>query len=193
MNRNDYMTLSGADYIRAMFANTRAEDGALTLENDPEDSDTWYMDWSEADAEKIAAEYETLQAALYRLAKDCNCWECSAEEIPEDLQETWNTYLLPYPHHGLDDELIFNISMKHESGEPVTEEEQALWCRYIAGQEKNALTRLPLDRCNPTRLIQRARRYAKLLSLNAPQIIVDIEAQYMAEELALYRGLLEFG
>ena len=90
MNRNDYMTLSGADYIRAMFANTNS-DGTLTLENEPEDRVTWYMDWSGKNVAEIVVEYE------------------------------------------------------------------------------------------------------KLVSLHAPKIIIDNEAHYLAEELALYRGLQEFG
>ena len=187
MNRNDYLTLSGADYIRAMFANTKA-DASLTFE--AEEPVTWYMDWSEADAEEIVTEYKKLQSDLTRLAKDHDRWRGSTEGMPAELLEVWNTYILPYPDQGMDDDKIFDISMKLEVGDPLTEEEKKLWYRYDAWREKNALTRLPMDRCNPAFLIQRARRYEKLVSLHAPKIIIDNEARYLAEELALYRGLL---
>ena len=110
MNRNDYMTISGADYIRAMFANTEA-DGTLTLESEPEDSATWHMDWREENAETIAAEYEVLNAALTRLGKEHDRWEKSTEGMPEDLLEFWNTYILPYPSHDLDKDKLFFASI----------------------------------------------------------------------------------
>ena len=190
MNRNDYMTVSGADYIRAMFANTKS-DGALTLENEPEDRMTWYMDWSEKDVESITMDYEKLCENLTALAKEHDRWEKSTEGMPADLLEVWNTYILPYPDCGMDEEKIFNISMKFEDGVPLEEEEKELWYRYVAWRDEQALRRLPADRCNSAYLIQRARRYEKLLALRAPKIIIDNEAHYLAEELALYRGLVE--
>lgn len=190
MNRNDYMTISGADYIRAMFANTEA-DCSLTLENEPEDSVIWYMDWSEQDVENIVAEYEKLIEALNRLGKDHDRWMESTEGMPADLLQIWNTYILPYPNHEMDDEKIFDISMKFEDGVPLEEEEKTLWYRYVAWRDEQALTRLPGDRCNPAFVIQQARRYEKLVALRAPKILIDNEAHYLAEELALYRGLVE--
>jgi len=50
----------------------------------------------------------------------------------------------------------------------------------------NALTRLPYDRCNPASMIQRARRYEKLVSLKAPRLIQENEARALAEQLVLY-------
>ena len=188
MNRNDYMTVSGADYIRAMYANTKA-DSSLTFEENGVEPVTRHMDWTEEKAERIAAEYEKLLTALNALSKDFDRWVQSTEGMPANLLEIWNTYILPYPDHGLDDEKLFDISMKWEMGEPLTEEEQTLWNRCVTWMEDNALNRLPKDRCNPAFLILRVRRYTRLTALHAPKIIVDIEAHYLAEELALYRGL----
>ena len=189
MDRFDYNAISGADYIRAMFANTKPN-GALYLEDDEE---TWYLDWKEEDAEAIAGEFECLRAALARLAPDYDRWLKSTEGMPEDLQEIWDTYLRPYPDHGLDSNRLFEIGMKQECDAPLTEVEKLLRDQQITWMMENALSRLPYDRCNPVNVIQHARRYARLIMLQAPKVVINNEAQLLAEELVWYRAALPFG
>lgn len=185
MNREDYLSVSGADYIRAMFANTQA-DGALFLEDEGENGVTWFMDWQKEDADEVVARFETLLAALTKLGKEHTRWETSTKDMPADLLEVWNTYIVPYPDHGMDHEKLFEISMKAEFDEKLTLEEEELLVREQEWQWENALTRLPYNRCHPVALIQRAKRYEKLIKLQAPQVVLDNEARCLAAEMVLY-------
>ena len=185
MNREDSLSVSGADYIRAMFANTQA-DGALFLEDEGENGVTWFMDWQKEDADEVVARFEALLAALTKLGKEHTRWETSTKDMPADLLEVWNTYIVPYPDHGMDREKLFEISMKAEFDKKLTLEEEELLVREQEWQWENALTRLPYNRCHPVALIQRAKRYEKLIKLQAPQVVLDNEARCLAAEMVLY-------
>ncbi len=188
MNREDYMSLSGVDYIRAMFANTK-EDGSLILENEGEESFNAYVDWQEADVEKMVERFEALLAALTQLGKEHAYWEVSTKDMPETLLEVWNTYIVPYPDHGMDDEALFDIFLKAEADEPLTDAELSMLEKQRSWMRENALTRLPEIRCNPSPMIQRARRYERLMARHAPKIVLDNEARCLAEEMVLYYHL----
>lgn len=185
MNRDNYLSLSGADYIRAMFTNTQA-DGSLTFEEEGENGVTWFMDWTEADAEEIVGRFKALLSALSKLGKEHTYWEKSTEGIPEDLLEVWNTYIAPYPDHRMDPDELFEISMKAEFDENLTREEEELLDREQEWLHKNALTRLPYNRCHPVALIQRAKRYERLTQMNAPKLVLNNEERCLAEEMVLY-------
>jgi hypothetical protein len=75
---------------------------------------------------------------------------------------------------------------KYETGANVTDEEQDLANQYTHWYEENALTRLPVKHCAPVQLIGRARRYSKLVRLNAPAVVQENEAKRFAEEFVLY-------
>ena len=183
MDREEFRGMSGADYIRAMFENTR--EGKLVLE-DENDAKTYYMDWTKEAAEEAVTRFEKLLAELTRLGEDHTKWMESTQDMPEDLLEVWNTYILPYPDHGMDLEELQDASIKAELDEPLTEREKELLDAQRLWMHMEALRRMPYCRCNPAYMIQRARRYEKLVSLHAPKIVIDNEARYLAEELALY-------
>ena len=183
MNRDNFSSVSGEDYISAMFTNTAA-DGKLLLE-DEEYSDVFHMDWTEADVAALTERFEKLLATLTQLGKFFPRAE-AAEDLPEELQEVWNTYLRPYPPHGMDDEELMDISMKEDMGDVLTDEEQEMLDKERQWLRENALRRLPFNRCHPVKLIQRARRYERLLELRAPQVVVANEERALAEAMALY-------
>ena len=185
MNRENYLSVSGTDYIRAMFANTQP-DGTLFVEDEGENGTTWFMDWQKRDADELIARFEALLAALKKLGKEHDRWETSAKDMPADLLEVWNTYIAPYPDHGMDREKLFELSMKVEFDEKLTQEEEELLDREQAWLHKNALMRLPFNRCHPAALIQRAKRYERLTQLNAPKLVLDNEERCLAEEMVLY-------
>ena len=106
--------------------------------------------------------------------------------MPEDLLQVWNTYIVPYPDYDRDIDRLLCISMDAESGEPLTEEEQAMLDKEEKWLRENALTRLPFNRCEPAAMIQRAKRYEKLVSLHAPKVVCDCELLALAEEMAYY-------
>lgn len=184
MMYNDFVTLNGADYIRAMFANTK--NGKLILEDEEGIDEILSLDWDEETMERLVAKFEALVAMLDRLGKEHTRWEASTKDMPEDLLEIWNTYILPYPDHGMDNEELFNISMKAEFGEKLTKEEEQKLEKQQVWFYENALTRLPYNRKNPASLIQRVRRYEKMISIHAPKVVVDDECHSLAEEMVQY-------
>ena len=189
MDRENFMALSGADYIRAMYANTI--DGKLEMEEEGFEPEILKLDWNEAILEEVVARFEKLQSALSRLGREHAYWSISTKDMPEELLEVWNTYILPYPDHGMDEEALFDAGTKAECGMDLTEEEEELLEKHMAWMREHALSRLPYNRKNPAGLIQRARRYEKLVSLHAPKVVVDNEGHSLAEELVVYYCLAE--
>lgn len=184
MNRENFASASGPDYIRAMYANTH--DGKLTIGDEDNGMEILGIDWNEQSMEEVIAYFETLLAALTRLGQ-----MIAGETVPGELREVYDTYIKPYPDHGMDPEMLYDISMKAELNMPLTEEEAELLDKHIDWLRENALTRLPFNRCNPSPVIQRARRYVRLMQLNAPAMVMNIEARYLAEELVFYCCLAE--
>ena len=184
MNCENYISLTGADYIRAMFANTK--NGILTL-GDEDFTQDIPLDWNEEMMEEMVSIYEELVSDLAELTQ----WETSKETMPEKLMGVWRTFMEPYPNYEGDCEELFDLSMKAELHEEMTPEEEEKLNAWYSWLEEQALTRMPYNRCNPASLIQRARRYEKLLSLKAPQIVVDNESRFLAEELVRYYCLTE--
>lgn len=184
MKLNKYLDVRPANYIRAMFTHTK--NGKLVMEPEEESAYYYLLDWDKETAEVLAARCENLLTDLETLAKEHDRWMRSADGMPEDLLQVWNTYILPYPDHGMDSEVLFDISMKEEFNDPLTEEEQAMLEQERQWMRGHALTRLPYKRCNPAGFIQRARRYEKLQSLGAPQAVIRNEACALAEEMVLY-------
>ena len=181
---------SGAQYIRAMFANMN-EEGGVTLEREVGEPFIYYMDWTKEEMEAIVADYEKLEAALTQLGKEHGYWERSTRDMPADLLEIWNTYVAPFPENDFDEEQLEEIWEKNSLGEELTQEEKELDRRYIDWFEEVSLQRLPYKRCSSLFLMNHARRYEKLVSLHAPKVVVDREALYLAEEFAMYHGGLE--
>ncbi len=189
MKLNESLVERPVNLIRQMFAHT--DNGKLTME--PEDGPDYYylLDWDKETSEILAVRCKNLLCDLEALAEEHDRWMESTEGMPEDLRKVWNTYILPYPDHGMDAEVLFDISMKEELDEPLTEKEKELLERQRQWMRGHALTRLPFNRCNPAGLIQRARRYEKLRHLGAPKIVLNNEACCLAEELVLYYCMVQ--
>lgn len=179
MNRDHFLSVSGADYIRAMFANTK--DGILTL-GDEEYVEQIPLDWDEETMEEMVSVYEELVSDLTRLTQ----WERSMEGMPMNLLGAWLTFMKPYPEYPEDSDKLFSLSMKAELHEEMTPEEQQQLDAWHTWMEEQALTRMPYHHCNPANLIQRARRYEKLVALKAPKVVLDNESRCLAEELVQY-------
>lgn len=171
------------EYVRTMFNESR--DGELTAGNDDDRFDC-PVAWDEQTAEKLAEQCSTLIAHLTELAEQYDKLLHETRHLTKVQMDVWNTYLRPFPKHGLDMEALQAIWEKLETGEPVTGEERALADQYVHWFEQNALARLPIKCCDPVQLINRARRYRKLVRLNAPTIVQENEAKRFAEEFVLY-------
>ncbi len=171
------------NYIREMFARTR--NGVLQMEEEDEEV-IYRLDWDQATAEKMTLQVEALLHALAGLGVTHSDWENCEENVPAELKAVWQTYIMPYPDHGMDRQTLFEISMKAECDEPLTEEEEEMLEQERQWMRAHALTRLPYNRTHPANLIQRARRYEKLVALNAPAVVINHEARCFAERYVLY-------
>lgn len=169
-------------YVYALFAESR--DGELTVGTADEQA-TYCVKWDLQTAETLAHQCDALLDCLTRLARYekplTETWHLTKEEM-----EVWHTYLRPFPDHGLDKAALKEIWEKETVGESLTPEEQILSRQYADWYEENALTRLPFNRCAPTDVISRARRYVRLVQLNAPVVVQESETRCLIEEMVLY-------
>ena len=179
MIRNDKPEMTAGEYIRALFDETK--DGVLEIwyedETDEGYTVAYPMAWGRDDMEDLVRQFELLRSQLDQIA---------AGERSEELEEIYNIFVRPYDACPFDDEQMNEDLDKLELALPLTQEEQALYERYIHWQEKQASDRLPAKGHNAFRLISHARRYTRLMELKAPQIVIENEARCLAEELVLY-------
>ncbi len=174
-------------YVRTMFDESR--DGELTA-GDLDNRFDYLVEWDEETAEALAQECGTLVGHLTELSHQFEKLRNETRHLTKEQMEVWNTYLRPFPKHNLDMDALRTIWEKFETDGPVTEEEYALADQYAHWFEENALWRLPAKRCDSIQLINRARRYSKLVRLNAPVVVQENEAKRFAEEFVLYHCMV---
>ena len=172
-----------SQYVRSLFDESR--DGELSA-GDLDDRFDYLVEWDEETAEALAQECGTLVGHLTELSRQFEKLKVETRHLTQEELEVWNTYLKPFPKHNLDMDALRVIWEKFDAEADVTAEEYALADQYVLWFEENAMTRLPIKRCDPIPLINRARRYSKLVRLNAPAVVQEEEAQRFAEEYVLY-------
>lgn len=172
-----------SQYVRTMFDESR--DGELTA-GDLDDRFDYLVEWDEETADMLAEQCGALVAQLTELSHQYEKLKTDTRHLTKEQLEIWNTYLKPFPKHGLDMAALESIWEKFETDEPVTEEEYALADQYVLWFEENALTRLPIKCNDPIQLINCAKCYCKLIQLNAPAVVQENKAKRFAEEFVLY-------
>ncbi len=172
-----------SQYVRTMFNESR--DGELTA-GDLDDRFDYLVEWDEETAEALAQECGALVAHLTELSNQYEMLKTETRHLTQEQLDVWNTYLRPFPKHNLDMDALRTIWEKFDTDASVTEEEYALADQYVLWFEENALSRLPVKCCDPIPLINRARRYSRLVRLNAPAVVLESEAKRFAEEFVLY-------
>ena len=181
-----------ADCIRAMQADTC--DGVLNFPKWDADGDcgeyfVCRVNWTADDAEKAVAEYEQLHADLAEIAacytaKDNRMEKNAAVQADPRLSALWDVYLRPFETEAFDDDRISEIQEKLEEEEPLTAEEDDLYGRYCDAIYADCAKRLSGSVCTYETVI-RAKRLARLMVLNAPQVILRHEASLLAAAMAL--------
>ena len=197
MNYEMRKELAPQEYIRKLFETTKG--GRLSVDYYPyigeEYTVTYEVDWTAEDAEKIVQKYTDLTDALIRIAKvyDESKDEADMKKVLSEKDfEIWNTYISPFEEDfETDSETITDISFRKDFGDEVTDEEIELIEKHRDWVVANARKRLPINRCCPSGLLVRARRYEKLVSINAPEIIVSEEGRALAEQMILYYQSVE--
>lgn len=170
-------------YVHTLFDESR--DGWLTIGIDQERFD-YEVEWNENRAEELAVRCQRLVELLTMLAPMQDSLQQSTRRLSKEQLEVWNTYLRPFPKHDMDIEALRSVWEKEAIGLALKPEERKLSRQYDNWYEKQALLRLPWERCVPSNLISRARRYARLVKLNAPKAVREHEARCLAEEFVLY-------
>ena len=170
-------------YVRIIFDESR--DGEL-IAGDADNRFDYPVEWDEQTADELAQQCSMLIGHLTELSHQYEKLRSETRHLTQEQMDVWNTYLRPFPKHDLDMQKLQIIWEKYETGANVTDEEQDLANQYTHWYEENAQTRLPVKRCAPVQLIGRARRYSKLVRLNAPAVVQENEAKRFAEEFVLY-------
>jgi hypothetical protein len=171
------------EYVVTLFDESR--DGEL-IAGDADNQFDYPVEWDEQTANELAQQCGALVGHLAELSHQFEKLRSETRHLTKEQMQVWNTYLRPFPKHNLDMDALRTIWEKYETDELVTEEEHALADQYVHWFEENALSRLPAKHCDPVQLINRARRYSKLVRLNAPAIVQENEAKRFAEEFVLY-------
>ena len=172
-----------SQYVLTLFNESR--DGWLTIGIDQDRFD-YEVDWDKNQAEDLAIRCQRLVELLTELAPLQESLTQSTRRLSKEQLDGWNAYLRAFPEHDMDKEELHAVWEKEAIGLPLNPEERKLSRQYDSWYEKQALLRLPWKRCAPTNLISRARRYARLVKLNAPEAVREHEARCLAEEFVLY-------
>lgn len=167
-----------SQYVRTLFEESR--NGELTVGSGIERMD-YAVSWDEQTAHALAEQCDTLVRHLTELANQSN-----PRHLSKAQAEIWNTYLRPFPEHGMDKDALRVIWEKEAIGIMLNRKEQQLSRQYNRWYEEQSLNRLPWKGCAPTDVICSARRYARLVQLNAPSALQDHEARRFAEKFVLY-------
>ena len=177
-----------SQHVRTLFDESR--DGELTA-GDLDDCFDYLVDWDEETADLLAEQCGALVAQLTELSHQYEALKTDTRHLTKEQLEVWNTYLKPFPKHGLDMAVLESIWEKFEIDAPVSEEEYALADQYVLWFEENAMARLPVKHCDPIPLINCAKSYCKLIQLNAPAVVQEAKAKRFAEEFVLYHCMVQ--
>ena len=173
-------------YVLTMFNESR--DGELTI-GDADNLSDYSVDWDEQTAEALAGQCGSLVSIITELAGQYDKLKTESRHLTGEQMDVWETYLKPFPGHGMDMETLIAIWEKFHADEDVSEEEWSMADQWMDWFETNSLTRLPVKRCYPSLLINRAKRYCKIVRLNAPEVVRVNEAKRFAEQFVLYHCL----
>ena len=179
-------------HIRNLFESIK--NGKLTITYsdpiEPSFDKTYDVSCTTSDIDAFILKYEALTHALEAIAKVHDEIDNGAniEDLltPEQIK-VWNTYIRDFNEefdageYNLDD-----LYSMRESGAELNESEYDVLERHHEWFEAQVLKRLPKKEYSPIVFFNRAQRYEYLISLNAPEIVVNEEARCLAEEMILY-------
>ena len=175
-------------YVLTLFDESRG--GEMTAGNADNQFD-YPVEWDAETAKVLAQQCSTLVGYFTELSRQFEKLRSETRHLTQEQLEVWNTYLRPFPKHNLDMEKLQEIWEKTAADMELTEEEWDLADQYVDWFEAHAMARLPVKRCTPVQLINRAKGYSKLIQLNAPEIVQEAQAKRFAEEFVLYHCMVQ--
>ncbi len=174
------------------------------------------MDWTETDVEKLIAQHQSLYDALAKIAEltSASGDNFDVRSLPEDLQAVWNTYIRDFETGDIDPErihdfvehldmldLVDSISKRIKAGESLTEDELAYYNEHreikslrdefdYYGKYRDAVKADSVRRIGSSiaayDVILRAKRLFRLLALTAPSPVINNEACFLAQAMAIH-------
>ncbi len=214
-----------AETIRDMFAHTDGS-GTLYIREWPrddsynEEKERFFrctMNWTQADAEKLIAEFDALYKALEKIADrwDSEKEEYNVDALSDEVREVWHTYVREFEIGDIDVSPVADISERMvwtaevrsiaeemKAGAKLSKEEKDLYRKFkdtTVTEEEEALydayrkaVHADAERrvgggCAAYDVVIRAMRLCKLLALGASEILIRNESQLLAQALAIHR------
>ena len=196
MNNDVFYLMTAGNYVRHLLDETD-ENNMLCIPgwyyDGNYESDIFYsceIEWTEEEREQFIAEFEEFLAKTSDIAKKLTRVHiCDVKEaLSEEEFAFWDKYLRPFEENvwigDFDD--ANSISSKTFFGEELSEEEKKIYKAYKADIYKQAEERLGKNEYSYD-VISRAARLCKLISLNAPEIVVGKERNTLIAAMLMYR------
>lgn len=189
INEEEILKMPADQYIPYLF--NSCENNVLTVVRYDELDDPWHlkytMDWSASDVDGLVEQFCQLRATLDRLAL---MHDALAMRSPETLLSAedfavWNVYVRPFEGFDVPAEELHEL-IERNMAYDLNDEEQETLERYYEWLEEESNKRLQGKHAPADRLINHTRRYERLMSLNAPAVIVENEARALAEEFVIF-------
>ena len=183
------------DYVTSLFAAT-GRDGALRMpknfgtdEEQDNEFDTFKMSWNRDDLNLLLSEFHELYAQLSEIAKVFDKLSDIPELVRDTLDnpilfDTWQLYLQRPQWYG-EEERMLDVALKKEAqAEELSAEEERLLEKYHSEELLESVKNLG-GNCFAYDVHMHAIRLCKLISLGAPQIVIDNEARSLIGCMAL--------
>lgn len=191
--KNTY--LASIDYVTSLFAAT-GRDGALRMpknfgtdEERDDEFDIFKMSWSRDDLNLLLSEFQELYAGLSEIAKVYDKLDNNPKLVRDTLDnpvlfDIWHLYLQRSQWYG-EEERMLDVALKKEAQtEELSAEEERLLEKYRAEELRESVKNLGGNRFAYD-VHMHALRLCKLMSLGAPEIVIQNEARALIACMAL--------
>ena len=191
--KNTY--LASIDYVTSLFAAT-GRDGALRMpknfgtdEERDDEFDIFKMSWSRDDLSLLLSEFQELYAGLSEIAKVYDKLDNNPKLVRDTLDnpvlfDIWHLYLQRPQWYG-EEERMLDVALKKEAqAEELSAEEEKLLEKYRAEELRESVKNLGGNRFAYD-VHMHALRLCKLMSLGAPEIVIQNEARALIACMAL--------
>lgn len=191
--KNTY--LASIDYVTSLFAAT-GRDGALRMpknfgtdEERDDEFDIFKMSWSRDDLNLLLSEFQELYAGLSEIAKVYDKLDNNPKLVCDTLDnpvlfDIWHLYLQRPQWYG-EEERMLDVALKKEAqAEELSAEEEKLLEKYRAEELEESVKNLGGNRFAYD-VHMHALRLCKLMSLGAPEIVIQNEVRVLIACMAL--------
>ena len=191
--KNTY--LASIDYVTSLFAATD-RDGALRMpknfgtdEEQDDEFDIFKMSWNRDDLNMLLSEFQELYAGLSEIAKVYDKLDNNPKLVRDALDnpvlfDIWHLYLQRPQWYGEEERMLDAALKKEAQAEELSAEEERLLEKYRGEELRVSVKNLGGNRFAYD-VHMHALRLCKLMSLGAPEIVIQNEARALIACMAL--------